>query len=365
MSLFIESLRNSSTRFFPGVILKFYLALCILILFSITSFSAAFEASTIASTSRVVIVKNKSAVSAYLPEPQSVKEMLKEGLFALTSTSSLKDAFSKIFTTNDIVGIKVYSAPGPYAGSRPAVARALVSLMIESDFPTENIIIWDKNLTDLQSAGYDKIANEFGIRIAGAIQSSYDESVYYEKPLIGSLVYGDYEFGKKAEGTGKKSYISKLVTKEITKIVSIAPLLNHNVAGIVGHLYSISMGGVDNTLRFESNKERLNEAVPEIFALPVFSDRAVLFITDALICQYEGGERALLHYSTTPSELRLSRDPVALDLLSLEELQRQRVSVGIRLPKIDYELFNNAALLELGNADSNKIKITRINLQQR
>ena len=50
----------------------------------------------------------------------------------------------------------------------------------------------------------------------------------------------------------------------------------------------------------------------------------VLNITDALICQYEGGERGLLHYSATLNELRFSRDPVALDVLSIQELDRQR-----------------------------------------
>ncbi|MGB9601268.1 MAG: hypothetical protein ACPMAG_00590, partial [Limisphaerales bacterium] len=131
---------------------------------------------------------------------------------------------------------------------------------------------------------------------------------------------------------------------------------------VSGHLYSISLGSVDNTSRFESNNERLNEAVPEIFAMPAIYDRAALFITDALICQYEGTDRAMLHYSTVLGQLRLSRDPVALDTLSLEELQYQRVAGGFKPIKADLDLVNNAQLLELGIADTKKMNIKVINL---
>ncbi|MGC8887084.1 MAG: DUF362 domain-containing protein [Verrucomicrobiia bacterium] len=314
------------------------------------------------STNSVVIVQNKSAVDAYLPKKEAVRTMLARGILEVTGSKTFRDALGKIISTNETVGIKVYSTAGPFAGTRPAVVEALVSLMIDSGFAAKNIIIWDKNVNDLLKAGYDKIAKEYGVRIAGAVQSGYDETMFYEKPLIGNLVYGDLEFNKKGEGIGRKSYFSKLITKEIKKIISVAPLLNNNVAGVSGHLYSISLGSVDNTSRFESNKERLNEAVPEIFAMPAIYDRAALFITDALICQYEGTDRAMLHYSTVLGQLRLSRDPVALDTLSLEELQYQRVAGGFKPIKADLDLVNNAQLLELGIADTKKMNIKVINL---
>jgi len=58
--------------------------------------------------------------------------------------------------------------------------------------------------------------------------------------------------------------------------------------------------------------------------MPQVGDHVVLNVTDALICQYEGGEHSMLHYSAVLNELWLSRDPVALDVLSLDELARQR-----------------------------------------
>ena len=186
-----------------------------------------------------------------------------------------------------------------------------------------------------------------------------------ERPILGQLVWGDVEFGRKGDGVGRRSFVSKLLTKNITKIVSIAPLLNHNTAGVNGHLYSLAMGSVDNFIRFENDLSRLSTAVPEIYALPSISDRVVLNITDALICQYEGEQSGLLHYSTALNELRFSKDPVALDLLSLRELERTRLASNVPIPRHhsltnQLELLNNAALLELGVSDEANIKVERI-----
>jgi len=201
------------------------------------------------------------------------------------------------------------------------------------------------------------LAKRHGIRLAGSLQVGYDEKVYYDTALLGNLVWGDLEFGKKGQGVGRKSFLTKIVTRDVTKIISITPLLNHNSAGVSGHLYSLTTGSADNVLRFESDPDRLATAVPEIYALTNLSDHMVLSITDALICQYEGGERGLLHYSATLNQLRFSTDPVALDVLSVQELERQRQAASAPLVKPNAELYNNAALLELGVSNTNRIDV--------
>src|SRR6185436_17973167 len=100
-------------------------------------------------------------------------------------------------------------------------------------------------------------------------------------------------------------------------------------------------------LRFETDASRLAAAVPEIYAVKEVGDRVVLNIVDALVCQYQGEQRGLLHYSKALNEIRLSKDPVALDVLSLNELDRQRLAAKMASPTNSFELFQNASLLEL------------------
>jgi hypothetical protein len=168
------------------------------------------------------------------------------------------------------------------------------------------------------------------------------------------------EFSKRAEGVGRRSHVSKLVTREITKIINITPLLNHYEVGVCGNLFSLAMGSVDNIVRFESDPERLATVVPEIYNLPELADRVVLNMVDALLCQYAGSERALLHYSTPLNEIRVSKDPVALDALSVDELTRQRRKYDGQEVKSRADLYSNAELLELGVADLKKIRVTRL-----
>jgi len=281
--------------------------------------------------------------------------MVERGIVALTGKASPSDAWLSLVSTQDTVGIKVFSEPGPNSGTRPAVVGAVIGQLIAAGVPPRQIVIWDKHQTDLRLAGYFDLAKRFGVRVAGSAEAGYDEKVFYESALLGTLVWGDLEFGKKSDGTGRKSFVSKLVTTGMTKIINITPLMNHNEAGVFGNLYSLATDSVDNVGRFEGDHARLAAAVPEIYALPALSDHVVLNVTDALICQYEGEERSLLHYSAILNQLRFSRDPLALDVLSLQELDHQRELAKAPAVKSDPDLYNNAALLELGVNDPKKI----------
>ncbi len=283
--------------------------------------------------------------------------MIDRGITNLLHKAQVSEAWRSLISTQDVVGIKVFSLPGPNSGTRPAVVEGVIQSLLEAKLPPKHIVIWDRQLTDLRLAGFGELAQRYGVRLAGSLQAGYDEHAFYETALLGNLVYGDLEFSKKGPGVGRKSYLTKLVTQDINKIINITPLLNHNSAGVSGNLYSLAIGSVDNVLRFESDPDRLATAVPEIYGLTNLSDHVVMNITDALICQYQGGEKALLHYSTKLDQLRFSQDPVALDVLSIKELEKQRRSADSQLVKPNIELYQNAALLELGIGDTNRIDV--------
>jgi len=309
---------------------------------------------------QAIIVRDPSATSAFSPRPEKIRLMVERGITCLTGKSNALSAWRGLVSTNDIVGIKVWSGPGRISGTRPEVVAAVVEGLIASGLPASHIVVWDKHYEDLSAAGFLNLKSLYGIEVEASARAGYDTNTFYEAPLLGSLVYGDFEFGQKGEGIGRKSYVSKLVTTKLTKIIQVTPLFNHTYAGVYGNLFSLATGSVDNTLRFEYEAHRLAEAVPEIYALPVLGDRVVLNIVDALFCQYEGGGTALLHYSTVLNELRFSTDPVALDLLSIEELDRNRRNAGVIPLKRNVELYRNASLLEIGISDLSRIEVVHV-----
>jgi uncharacterized protein (DUF362 family) len=312
-------------------------------------------------SARVVIVQDARATEAFQPRPEVVQAMLDEALRRLTGSNDVAAAWGGLVTPRDMVGLKVYSLPGPNSGTRPAVVEAVIQGLLAAHVPANHIIIWDRRLADLRHAGYGRLAARYGVRLEGSWDAGYDEKAFYETALLGNLRWGDLEFEKQGEGVGRKSFVTKVVTQDLTKIINITPLLNNYDTGVAGNLYGLTLGSVDNTARFEADPDRLDTAVPEIYALPQLGDRVVLNIVDALLCQYEGSQEGKLHYSVTLNQLRVSRDPVALDVLSVAELARQRAQTGFPAAGTNRLLFQNASLLELGVSDPQKIQVERFN----
>jgi hypothetical protein len=310
---------------------------------------------------RVVIVQDRDATDAFQPRNERVVRMVNRGIETLTGKLA-PACWRSLVSTQDVVGIKVYASPGPDSGTRPALAAAVVEGLLGAKIPPRHIIIWDKQVDDLRQAGFFDLATRYGVRVEAAAAAGYDEKTFYapDEPILGNLVWGDSEFGRKGDGVGRKSFVSKLVSKGMTKIINLSPLLNHYRAGVSGNLYSLAMGSVDNTLRFETDTGRLAKAVPEIYALPVLGDRVVLNIVDALICQYEGEHSIRLHASAVLNEVRLSTDPVALDVLSLQELERQRQKASLPATTNRFDLYSNASELELGISDAGTVQVERL-----
>lgn len=305
------------------------------------------------SAPRVVIAQGDHLLNAFLPDEARVESVFNVGLLHFTSTTSVAAAWRRLVATNDTVGIKVFSEPGPLSGTRPAVVAAVVHGLLAAGLPPQKIIIWDKHADDLTMAGFTRLGRTLGVRVAGAADSGYDANTFYlpDSPVIGTLAWGDLEFGQTNSDTGKKSFVSKLVSQQVTKIISVAPLINENDASLCGHFFSLALGSVDNARRFEGNPDRLATALPELIALPSLGDHVALYITDALLGQYQGGPAGYLQYSTELDQIWFSHDPVALDMLSLRELARERRNAGVIGFPVNFEIYTNAALLQLGTAN--------------
>ncbi|MCX8157649.1 MAG: DUF362 domain-containing protein [Verrucomicrobiae bacterium] len=312
--------------------------------------------------SRVVMVHHPEATRHLQPQPEVMQRMVEEGLRRCFGRADSGEVWRSLMPTQTVVGIKVYALPGKLSGTRPEVVAALARSLIQAGWEPKRVIIWDKSREALWRAGYGELAATLGVRVEAVSEGGYDPEVAYERPVLGNLVYGDVEFGREGPGVGRRSHVARLITQKIQRHMVVTPLLNHNQVEITGHLYSLALGGVDNVQRFEANATQLMEAVPEIVALECFADRLLFCVTDALIAQYEGQQRSLLHYSVVLNELWFSRDPVALDVLGRDRLQRLRDAARAVPRKIQNELFSNAALLELGVADVSRIKIERVNL---
>src|SRR6185503_16031241 len=162
--------------------------------------------------SRVVIAEDPAATEAFHARPEIVRQMVQRGIAKLTGKSPA-DAWASLVSRRDVVGLKIYSAPGPNSGTRPAVVAAVIEGLLEAQVPATNIIIWDRQKGDLRLAGFDVLASRYGVRLEGAVNAGFDENTFYspDSPILGQLVWSDLEFGRKGDGVGRRSFVSKLV----------------------------------------------------------------------------------------------------------------------------------------------------------
>jgi len=315
-------------------------------------------------TARILSVYDGDATQSFVPDAAVVRRMVDQGVEGIAGTNNLTAAWRRFIKPLDVVGFRVVSAPGNISGTRPAVVEALVASLLSCGHTPSRIVLWDKRASDMILAGYPKMAERLGVRWAATEEHGWEEGRYYDNATIGRLLIGDLEFSKRDQSqVGRKSFVSRLLTRDVTKIILITPLLSHSMLGVNGQVANLSLGAVDNTMRFEQDAGRLAEALPELCALDELFPRLAFGVTDALVCQYRGEERTYLHYALTLNQLRFSTDPVALDALSIDDIRKARATNPTEGEKpFKTELYNNCALIDMGVADLERIKVSKVTL---
>lgn len=310
---------------------------------------------------RIHALSDPRATSAFIPDPEVVRKLVDRGLLALSGTTNTAKAWKLWVKPTDVVGFKVISAPGTLTGTRPAVVEALVESLIQSGHPAQRIVIWDRQARDLKTAGFQELARRLGVRCVATTDAGWDGNQFYEAAAQGKLVYGDLEFGKGDRfAVGRRSHVSKLLTQEVTRIIPVTPILTHHSGGIYGHLLSLAFGSIDNMYRFETDSSRTEESVPELCALDDLMPKVAFGVTDALVGQVRGDDKARLHDTIALNELRFGTDLVALDVVSMSDVVSARKAYPIEGEKpMRTDLFFNAELLELGIANTNRIELLR------
>ena len=315
---------------------------------------------------RIVLVEDKSALREFEVDNARVAEMVTEGMRRLTGRPSGAAAWLSLVTPADTVGIKVNSVPGPIGGTRKAVVDAVVRGLLEARLRPDRIIIWDQSLASLRAAGTTAWPSGTACGWPGAATPAGMSRSFTSRRSWARWSRATLDFKRGKENASRKSHLSRLLTGELTRIISVCPLINHNQAGVSGHVVGLVDGSMDNSRRFRLDSSTLSVAVPEILALEdaeqrrYLGDRLVLNITDALFCQYLGQSKCLLHYTAGLGQLRFSTDPVALDVFSIEELKRQRKRLEVDYSPPDSALYKNAALIQLGVSDPARREVVEI-----
>ncbi len=319
------------------------------------------EATNAVVKSRVVLVRDPSAMKGLGADARKVRAMVSRGIRALTGQNDDATAWTTLVSSNDVVGIKISTQAAPLQATRREVVEAIAEGLRAAGVATTNIVVWDRDGSKMRAAGYATNRDGRGIRVLSVVpDTGWNETVWIHNSLVGKLIWGDLLFGRGGEEFSNISHLPKILTQTLTKLINVPVLQDHEVCGISGSLYNLSLGTVDNMRRFETSGFRGDPIIGEIFKLPQIRDKLVVNVMDGLVAGYAGGPAFKPQFSWNYGGLYFSRDPVAIDLLCLELLNDRRLEEKIPAMGLRASHVISASRIGLGQFDLDRIE--QINL---
>lgn len=254
----------------------------------------------------------------------AVREMLDRGMRALTGDTSAEAAWRRFFDPSDIVGLKVNPSGTPPTVTNIQLVREVIRGLNSAGVPNRNILIWDRNSTQLEANGYHLFVppevRVFGLDYEwaedGERRGGYDREVFCEMDC-----FGERE---------TRSYMGWVPSRMVTKIINLPVMKEHNASGVTGCLKNLAYGSFNNVARTHvPPKTYTSPVIAVMCASAPVRTKAVLHIMDAIRAVYHGGPFAWnTDFHWEAKSILIGTDPVAMDRIELEAVERKRQEVG-------------------------------------
>jgi uncharacterized protein (DUF362 family) len=286
------------------------------------------------------------------------REMIRAGMKSLTDSDN---PWAQFIKPDERIGLKINTLGRPILFTHHGLLQALVKELEEYGVKKDNIIIWDRFETHMEDCGFDLTRKSGKVKCYGTIASGQengliDEDVFFES---------DFDNSEKREESGIRSHFSKIFTQHCDKIINLPILKDHRLSGVTLCLKNIAYGVCENNSRFHG-EEHIGSFIANLCALPQVREKIVLHILDGLEACYDQGPRPrLLRALFAPKSLWFGTDPVAIDALGFEHIDRERNFKALPSLQEDGRPIDHIALAAkkgLGVSDLERIKVEKISM---
>jgi uncharacterized protein (DUF362 family) len=274
---------------------------------------------------RVVETFHERAVVNHRVSADAVRDMVARGMTTLTGDASPRDAWARFFDKTDVVAIKVNPSGTPQTTTQIALLREVIRSLNSVGVASTRIIVYDRNSNQLEVNGYHALVPP-GVRVIGLDQEwnangethgGYDREVFCEMDC-----FGERE---------TRSYLGKIISTEVTKIVNLPVMKEHNASGVTGCLKNLAYGSYNNVARTHIPPKTFTSPIIAVMcASPLVRSKAVLNIMDGLRAVYHSGPFAWnADFTWEAKTLFFGTDPVAIDRIELETVEKKRREANV------------------------------------
>jgi uncharacterized protein (DUF362 family) len=271
------------------------------------------EQGMVAGKSRVVIARDAMLRgSGTTVDSGHVVGLLDRSMQALFNVDNPAEPWKKLVHPGDKVGLKVNALGGRGLSSNLQLVEAICGRLQEAGIRASDIVIWDRDTDELEHVGFHASIGGNRVQCFGTDRLDYEDEL---------VTYGSVG-----------SRLSRILTKRCDVLINVPVLKDHDGAGITAALKNM-YGVIHNPNKYHPNG--CNPYVADVNMLPEIRAKLRLTICDATTASYEGGPGYKPQYAWKNNALVVSQDPVALDYIGWQIIERKRVEKGLKTLEAD------------------------------
>jgi len=243
------------------------------------------------------------------------------------------------------VALKIYTNSFQGLGTPQNLVRAVIDSLMARGYKRHNIILVDYREDLLRENGFlpalsqrDPVDNFEGSPVCILGKDVYwDKEWFHDDPLPVPLSQTYAHMSQTSANMQdvdldeqRKSYLPVVLFNEVDFFINLPMYSDDQAMGINGALANPTLWAVSNHERFMRSTKNAPPAIAEIGAIPELMSNWAFTIATLERYQYIGGPVFNSLYSASEPVLYLSSNPVILDQLVLDKLNKRRLKDGFK-----------------------------------
>ena len=270
------------------------------------------------------------------------------------------------------VGLKVYTDSGQGLATPIPLVQAVIAALVRRGFENKNVFLVGLNQLRLRMTGYlpslvtgqtPFVGNPVYVLESGRY---YDPVWFYDSPLperfdpIFAAQQTKQYSNSSTKDEDRKSFLATPLFLDADFWINLPVYTDHPVLGVNGALVNATLWNASNTARFFRSPANAPAAVAEMSAIPELRETWVFTIASLEIYQYIGGPFFNSLYTASEPYLWLSTDPVMLDALMRDRMNRWRRRDGFQDISDDIRTLEFAEALGVGSTRTKDARIIHV-----
>ncbi len=257
--------------------------------------------------SKVVVARDAGlhGTGAQLEEKR-VLALLDRAIASYTGRDNPAEAWKRVVPVGKVIGLKVNGLGGRGISSHQTLVMAVCERLQQAGVKPGEIIVWDRNVRDLQACGLTINTDPSRIRVYGS-----DVAGYEDQP--------------ESWGTAHIR-LSKILTRDCAMVIRSA----HSEGPRAGRCHFCHEEYVRRIDRPQSlHAGNCNPGVADLNCIPAIREKVRFTIGDAMTSVYDGGPGFRPERLWQPNALIVGEDRVAVDQIAWQMIARKRAEAGV------------------------------------